>query len=84
MQLFQLTTLTGLDRSLTQSVLEGGSGSEVLPGADVVHRRAETVTRGIQELWAAARGQHPRLVEHGETIRQAVRSLLAIFPEVSI
>ncbi|KAG6448673.1 hypothetical protein O3G_MSEX005623 [Manduca sexta] len=78
----QLTTLSSLDRSLTQSVLEGGSGADALPSAEMVHRRAEGVTRAIQELWAAAREQHPRLPERGEAIRHAVRSLLALFPQV--
>lgn len=45
--MLQLTTLSGLDRSLTQSVLEGGC-AEVMPSTDMVHRRAEPVTRAIQ------------------------------------
>ncbi|XP_063359782.1 ARF GTPase-activating protein Git isoform X1 [Cydia amplana] len=75
----QLTTLSSLDRSLTQSVLES---SEVLPTAEMVHRRAEAVTRGIQELWAAARELGPaRLSERAEGIRKAVRALLTLFPQ---
>ncbi|KAL0893548.1 hypothetical protein ABMA27_013738 [Loxostege sticticalis] len=76
----QLTTLSGLDRSLTQSVLEGGC-AEVMPSTDMVHRRAEPVTRAIQELWAAAREQQPRLAERSQGIRTAVRALLALFPQ---
>ncbi|XP_049866740.1 ARF GTPase-activating protein Git isoform X2 [Pectinophora gossypiella] len=76
-----LTTLTGLDRSLTQSVLEGACAADVVPSPDLVQRRAESVTRGIQDLWAAAREQRPRLPERAEAIRHAVRSLLALFPQ---
>lgn len=79
---FQLTTLTGLDRSLTQSVLEGGSPSDAMPTGEAVRRRAELVTRTIQELWTAAREQDPLLHERGEAIRQAVRALVALFPQV--
>ncbi|KAL4714095.1 hypothetical protein ACJJTC_008449 [Scirpophaga incertulas] len=47
----QLATLSGLG-SLTP--VNAGT-EEVLPSSDMVHRRAEPVTRAIQELWAAAR-----------------------------
>ncbi|KAJ2952492.1 hypothetical protein O0L34_g6810 [Tuta absoluta] len=77
----QLTTLTGLDRSLTQSVLDGAGTADLMPSYDMVHRRAESVTRGITELWAAARGQQQHsLNERGDAIRQAVSKLLALFP----
>ncbi|XP_028178100.1 uncharacterized protein LOC114365678, partial [Ostrinia furnacalis] len=72
----QLTTLAGLDRSLTQAVLE-----PALPASDLVHRRAEPVTRAIQELWAAAREQQPQLAERSQDIRRCVRALLALFPQ---
>ncbi|CAG9783419.1 unnamed protein product, partial [Diatraea saccharalis] len=75
----QLTTLSGLDRSLTQSVLEGGG--EQMPSAELVQRRAEPLTRAIHNLWAAAREQHPRLNDRCHDIRHAVRALLALFPQ---
>lgn len=80
---FQLTTLLSLDRPLTQNVLEGASNADALPSGEMVQRRAEGVTRAIQELWDAARDHHPRLLERGDAIRQAVRTLLALFPQVS-
>ncbi|XP_026329180.1 ARF GTPase-activating protein GIT2 isoform X3 [Hyposmocoma kahamanoa] len=79
----QLTTLSSLDRSLTQSVLEGAGELDAPPTAELVQRRAEGVTRGISELWAAARDQHPRLAERADVIRHAVNSLLLIFPQTS-
>ncbi|XP_026329179.1 ARF GTPase-activating protein GIT2 isoform X2 [Hyposmocoma kahamanoa] len=78
-----LTTLSSLDRSLTQSVLEGAGELDAPPTAELVQRRAEGVTRGISELWAAARDQHPRLAERADVIRHAVNSLLLIFPQTS-
>lgn len=84
----QLTTLSSLERSLSplslvadcpEDMSEGGG----VPSAEVVQRRAESVTRAISELWAAARDQHPRLQQRGLVIRQAVRSLLALFPQVN-
>ncbi|XP_048479426.1 ARF GTPase-activating protein Git [Plutella xylostella] len=73
----QLATLSGLDRALTQGVLDEAP----LPSTDMVHRRAEVITRGIQELWAAAREQEGRLAERADSIRTAVRALLALFPQ---
>ncbi|XP_075969130.1 ARF GTPase-activating protein GIT1 isoform X2 [Anticarsia gemmatalis] len=83
----QLTTLSSLERSLSPLSL-GAEGSEDMseggaPSPEVVQRRAESVTRAISELWAAARDQHPRLQQRGLVIRQAVRGLLALFPQVS-
>ncbi|KAJ0180271.1 hypothetical protein K1T71_003675 [Dendrolimus kikuchii] len=77
----QLTTLLSLDRPLTQNMLEGASNADALPSGEMVQRRAEGVTRAIQELWDAARDHHPRLLERGDAIRQAVRTLLALFPQ---
>ncbi|XP_013197640.1 ARF GTPase-activating protein Git [Amyelois transitella] len=82
----QLTTLSGLDRSLTASALEGCSDSDPLQATEMpeplsVQRRAETVTRAIQDLWAAARDRQPRLRDHAECIRKAVRELLLLFPQ---
>ncbi|CAH2074680.1 unnamed protein product, partial [Iphiclides podalirius] len=60
----QLTTLPGLERSLTQSALDGeesGAGRAVGVADEAVQRRAEAVTRAIQDLWAAARLQQPHL-----------------------
>ncbi|XP_075969129.1 ARF GTPase-activating protein GIT1 isoform X1 [Anticarsia gemmatalis] len=81
----QLTTLSSLERSLSPLSL-GAEGSEDMseggaPSPEVVQRRAESVTRAISELWAAARDQHPRLQQRGLVIRQAVRGLLALFPQ---
>ncbi|XP_075969132.1 ARF GTPase-activating protein GIT1 isoform X3 [Anticarsia gemmatalis] len=80
-----LTTLSSLERSLSPLSL-GAEGSEDMseggaPSPEVVQRRAESVTRAISELWAAARDQHPRLQQRGLVIRQAVRGLLALFPQ---
>lgn len=78
----QLTTLLKLERPLTQNVLEGGgSTSEALPSGEMVQRRAEGVTRAIQDLWDAARERQPRLLARGDAIRAAVRALLALFPQ---
>ncbi|GBP66573.1 ARF GTPase-activating protein GIT2 [Eumeta japonica] len=77
----QLTTLSGLDCSLTQSVLDGTTAI-TSPTAEAVHRGAEAVTRAIQELWAAAREQRPSdIKERAEHIRRSVRELLALFPQ---
>ncbi|CAB3252021.1 unnamed protein product [Arctia plantaginis] len=87
----QLTTLSSLERSLSPLCLSaecaeeqgaGGAGGAA-PAAELVQRRAESVTRAISELWAAARDQHPRLQQRGLIIRQAVRALLALFPQVN-
>ncbi|XP_068629723.1 ARF GTPase-activating protein Git [Battus philenor] len=84
----QLTTLPGLERSLTQSALDGEEASGVAAtatgeggGDEVLQRRAEAVTRAIQELWAAARLQQPHLTERAQHIRRAVRALLGLFPQ---
>ncbi|XP_038215842.1 ARF GTPase-activating protein GIT2 [Zerene cesonia] len=83
----QLTSIPGLERSLTQGALEfGGSSlmdidasSEPL-NAEVVQARAEAVTRAIQELWSAARLQRARLPERAAAVRRAAAALLALFP----
>ncbi|XP_072944017.1 ARF GTPase-activating protein Git isoform X1 [Epargyreus clarus] len=83
----QLTSLPGLERSLTQGALEAsarGAGEEPPgqgPAPELVQRRAEAVTRAIQELWAAARLQQPGLADRAHAIRRAVTSLLALFPQ---
>ncbi|CAH0718751.1 unnamed protein product, partial [Brenthis ino] len=88
----QLTSIPGLERSLTQSALEGGitsvsddgaSGSGTSGFGEVleVQRRAEAVTRCIQELWAAARLHRNKLPECADSIRRTVASLLALFPQ---
>nr|XP_021185329.2 ARF GTPase-activating protein Git [Helicoverpa armigera] len=74
----QLTTLGSVERSLPTA-----GESEALPSGELVQRRAEAVTRAISELWAAAREQHPRLQQRGDTIRHAVRALLALFPQTT-
>ncbi|CAK1582198.1 unnamed protein product [Parnassius mnemosyne] len=81
----QLTTLPGLERSLTQSALDGEEACEMegSAGGEAVQRRAEAVTRALQELWAAARLQQPHLAERAHHIRCAVRALLALFPQTS-
>ncbi|XP_045491809.1 ARF GTPase-activating protein Git [Colias croceus] len=84
----QLTSIPGLERSLTQGALEiGGSSmmdidtsSEPL-NAEVVQCRAEAVTRAIQELWSAARLQRARLPDRAAAVRRAAASLLALFPQ---
>ncbi|XP_047527710.1 ARF GTPase-activating protein Git isoform X1 [Vanessa atalanta] len=81
----QLTSIPGLERSLTQSAIEGascvGAGADAEADTSVeVQRRAEAVTRCIQELWAAARLHRSRLPECAESIRTTVASLLALFP----
>ncbi|XP_072944018.1 ARF GTPase-activating protein Git isoform X2 [Epargyreus clarus] len=82
-----LTSLPGLERSLTQGALEAsarGAGEEPPgqgPAPELVQRRAEAVTRAIQELWAAARLQQPGLADRAHAIRRAVTSLLALFPQ---
>lgn len=82
----QLTTLSSMERSLSPLCLGGESADAAeggaLPRAELVQRRAEAVTRAISELWAAARDQHPRLQQRGDSIRHAVRALLALFPQV--
>ncbi|XP_013140687.1 PREDICTED: ARF GTPase-activating protein GIT2 [Papilio polytes] len=90
----QLTSLPGLERSLTQSALDGEEGVAGVVGGvsggvseggvggeEAVQRRAEAVTRAIQELWAAARLQQPHLADRAQHIRRAVRALLALFPQ---
>ncbi|XP_050345023.1 ARF GTPase-activating protein Git isoform X1 [Nymphalis io] len=80
----QLTSIPGLERSLTQSAIEGAAGAGAGADADAsaeVQRRAEVVTRCIQELWAAARLHRSRLPECAESIRSAVAALLALFPQ---
>ncbi|KAH9634808.1 hypothetical protein HF086_012222 [Spodoptera exigua] len=78
----QLTTLSSLERSLSPEEAAGaGAGGAALPAAELVQRRAECVTRAISELWAAARDQHPRLQQRADSIRHAVRALLALFPQ---
>ncbi|KPJ00156.1 ARF GTPase-activating protein GIT2 [Papilio xuthus] len=83
----QLTSLPGLERSLTQSALDGeegvalGAEGGALAGEEAVQRRAEAVTRAIQDLWAAARLQQPHLADRAQHIRRAVRALLALFPQ---
>ncbi|XP_013182412.1 PREDICTED: ARF GTPase-activating protein GIT2 isoform X2 [Papilio xuthus] len=83
----QLTSLPGLERSLTQSALDGEEGVSLgaeggaLAGEEAVQRRAEAVTRAIQDLWAAARLQQPHLADRAQHIRRAVRALLALFPQ---
>ncbi|CAH2086866.1 unnamed protein product [Euphydryas editha] len=116
----QLTSIPGLERSLTQSAIEsaayGGAGpsadasagasvsagpsadasSGANAGADAgagtsavvdtetdaeVQRRAEAVTRCIQEVWAAARLHRSRLPEYADPIRTTVASLLALYPQ---
>ncbi|CAH1646314.1 unnamed protein product [Spodoptera littoralis] len=81
----QLTTLSSLERSLSPLSLgaEGSEEASALPPAELVQRRAESVTRAISELWAAARDQHPRLQQRGDSIRHAVRALLALFPQTN-
>ncbi|XP_028038182.1 ARF GTPase-activating protein GIT2 isoform X2 [Bombyx mandarina] len=84
-----LTTLSSFDRSLTQSVLEGASPEDIMPSADLVHKRAESVTRGIQQLWAAARrhqsgalsGPQSGVQQRARDTRRAVGALLALFPQ---
>ncbi|XP_050345024.1 ARF GTPase-activating protein Git isoform X2 [Nymphalis io] len=79
-----LTSIPGLERSLTQSAIEGAAGAGAGADADAsaeVQRRAEVVTRCIQELWAAARLHRSRLPECAESIRSAVAALLALFPQ---
>ncbi|XP_013182413.1 PREDICTED: ARF GTPase-activating protein GIT2 isoform X3 [Papilio xuthus] len=82
-----LTSLPGLERSLTQSALDGEEGVSLgaeggaLAGEEAVQRRAEAVTRAIQDLWAAARLQQPHLADRAQHIRRAVRALLALFPQ---
>ncbi|XP_052737732.1 ARF GTPase-activating protein Git isoform X2 [Bicyclus anynana] len=87
-----LTSIPGLERSLTQSALEGGvslsddgasgSGAGLVGGEGLeVQRRAEAVTRCIQELWAAARLQRNKLPECADSIRRTVTALLALFPQ---
>ncbi|CAH0406695.1 unnamed protein product [Chilo suppressalis] len=80
----QLTTLSGLDRSLTQSVLEGGGGDggeQLMPSAEMVQRRAEPLTRAIHQLWSAARDNPARLAARCHDVRHCVRALLALFPQ---
>ncbi|XP_041977492.1 ARF GTPase-activating protein GIT2 [Aricia agestis] len=89
----QLTTIPVLERSLTQSVLEGGArggggggaggaaaGGEGGAEAGEVQVRAEAVTRCIQELWACARTSRARLPDCAANIERAVDALLALFP----
>ncbi|XP_059061754.1 ARF GTPase-activating protein Git [Achroia grisella] len=89
----QLTTVSGLERSLTQGALEEwagpeegagagpGPGPQEMPGAEAVQRRAEAVTRAIQELWAAARDLPARPPPSPLHVRRAVADLLALFPQ---
>ncbi|KAM3961780.1 ARF GTPase-activating protein GIT1 [Aphomia sociella] len=82
----QLTTVSGLERSLTQGALEeageGAPGAEAVPSAASVQHHAEAVTRAIQLLWAAAREPpHRPQPERLDDIRRAVADLLALFPQ---
>ncbi|XP_034839909.1 ARF GTPase-activating protein Git isoform X1 [Maniola hyperantus] len=90
----QLTSIPGLERSLTQSALEGGVSSVSDDGATgsgagfngageglEVQKRAEAVTRCIQDLWAAARLHRTKLPECADSIQRTVSALLALFPQ---
>ncbi|XP_045785671.1 ARF GTPase-activating protein Git isoform X1 [Maniola jurtina] len=90
----QLTSIPGLERSLTQSALEGGVSSVSDDGASgsgagftgageglEVQKRAEAVTRCIQDLWAAARLHRTKLPECADSIQRTVSALLALFPQ---
>ncbi|XP_069365476.1 ARF GTPase-activating protein Git isoform X2 [Maniola hyperantus] len=89
-----LTSIPGLERSLTQSALEGGVSSVSDDGATgsgagfngageglEVQKRAEAVTRCIQDLWAAARLHRTKLPECADSIQRTVSALLALFPQ---
>ncbi|CAG9585824.1 unnamed protein product [Danaus chrysippus] len=75
----QLTSIPGLERSLTQGALEGASVQQAPSGE--VQLRAEAVTRCIQELWAAARLRRPQLPDCADSIRRTVADLLSLFPQ---
>ncbi|XP_045785674.1 ARF GTPase-activating protein Git isoform X3 [Maniola jurtina] len=90
----ELTSIPGLERSLTQSALEGGVSSVSDDGASgsgagftgageglEVQKRAEAVTRCIQDLWAAARLHRTKLPECADSIQRTVSALLALFPQ---
>ncbi|XP_050663631.1 ARF GTPase-activating protein Git isoform X2 [Leptidea sinapis] len=81
-----LTSIPGLERSLTQGTLEGVASMLDIDcvreqlSVEVVQVRAEAVTRAIQELWCAARS-HRSLPDKADSIRSATGSLLALFPQ---
>ena len=59
-----------------------GSGTSRLGEGQEVQRRAEAVTRCIQELWSAARLHSSKLPECADSIKRTVAALLALFPQV--
>ncbi|XP_053625475.1 ARF GTPase-activating protein Git isoform X2 [Plodia interpunctella] len=71
-----LTTVSGLDEGR-----ETGRRTQCPPSPLSVQTRAESVTRAIQRLWAAARERRPRLLDHADDIGAAVDDLLQLFPQ---